>query len=127
MTLQFEYRVFDDYLHIVSSGEFVLDSARQAFAEWMQEANRQSLNKVIWDARLTGGLETGKLSMLTRYDMCSFIAEAKPADIRLAILVSPDQVPEDRFGEHVMVNRGANVKITADLAEALEWLGVEGD
>jgi hypothetical protein len=34
----------------------------------------------------------------------------------------PKQLIIDRFGENVMVNRGALVKVTSNPNEALEWL-----
>jgi hypothetical protein len=124
MTLQFTYEVCEDYLYISASGPFAVESARQAFTEWMAEAIAASLNNVICDLAAIEGIATGDLPLTSRYDLAAFVAAAKPAHVRVVMLLTASQVPEDRFGEDVMVNRGANVMVTADLAEALAWLGV---
>jgi hypothetical protein len=57
-----------------------------------------------------------------RFDLARYVAETVPPNFRFSILETPKQLARDRFGENVMVNRGASVKVTADLGEALAWL-----
>jgi hypothetical protein len=73
------------------------------------------------------GLEKHRASVTDRYDMGEFVAENKPVDLRMAVLMNADDMSEDRFDEIVMTNRGAFIKFTASMDDALEWLGVVRD
>ena len=42
--------------------------------------------------------------------------------LKTAILAREDQVLPDRFAETVAVNRGINLRIFTDIAEAKRWL-----
>ena len=118
------YEVRDSYLYVKAIGEFNFLSARDLLSEWMEKARLHSLDRTLCDVTLITGLDHQKMSILTRFKISELVARVLPQDFRMAILVTPQQFPDALFGEDVMINRGANVKLTTDLDGALKWLNV---
>src|SRR3954470_11233868 len=126
MNIQIESR--QDYLCAIVSGEFSLNGAQQAFVKAMHAAAMASQTRVLIDARGASGAP----SQDERYALGVYVADAQralaeratPIVVRVAALGHPPLVDPQRFGETVAVNRGARVKVTERLEDALSWLGV---
>jgi hypothetical protein len=118
------YEVREGYLYVKAMGEFNFLSARDLISEWMETARSHSLDRTLCDVTLVTGLDNQKMSILTRFKISELVANVLPQDFRMAILVTRQQFPDALFGEDVMINKGANVKLTSDLDGALKWLNV---
>jgi hypothetical protein len=118
------YEERDGYLYVKVRGEFNLSSARDVFFEWVEKARSCDLDVTLCDITLVTGLDDQQVSTRTLFNACKFIGGSIPVYFRLAILETPQQRTNDQFGENIMVNSGAKVKVTSNLNEALKWLGV---
>jgi len=75
---------------------------------------------------------TGTPTQDERYMLGLFVAaeqrilasKTPPADVQVAVYGRQPLIDPERFGETVAVNRGAKVKVSERLEEALSWLGV---
>jgi hypothetical protein len=120
------FEVRNNYLYVKAIGEFDPSAARDFISKFVEEAKNHNLNKALCDLTPLTGFDETDISFMTRFDLADFIAKSMPSGFKLAILGTPQQLSED-IGETVMSNRGAWVKVTSDLQEALEWLGVVSD
>jgi len=109
-------------LFLKATGIFSFAEAKVLLPKYIEMAIGRNLERVLFDLRSLRGFNTGDTSTLVRFDLAKFLAETVPSNFRFSILETPKQLSRDRFGENVMVNRGASVKVTADLGEALAWL-----
>jgi len=116
------HEVRGNTLFLKATGIFSLAEAKVLLPKYIEMAISRNLERVLFDLRSLKGFNTGDTSTLVRFDMAKFLAETVPSNFRFSILETPRQLSRDRFGENVMVNRGASVKVTADLEEALAWL-----
>ena len=116
---QFEVR--DDYLYAKAIGKFDPSIARESIREFIEKAGSHNLNKVLCDITPLAGFDEGDIPFMTKFDLAKFLAESIRFELKLAILETPQQLQGD-IGETVMANRGAWIKVTSSLQEALEWL-----
>lgn len=123
MKLNASYEVRDGYLYVKAIGEFVPSTAQEILYELVEKASSHALNRILCDITLVTGLDAQQTAMMTRFDTSLLVVKLIPKNFRLAVLETVQQL--DIFDENVMVNRGAIVKVTSDLNEALEWLGVK--
>jgi hypothetical protein len=122
--MDISYEIKPGYLYIKMKGKFVLADLRDIFFECVEKARSNTLNRLFLDITLIKGINDNEISTIDRFNVTKFIAEFIPKHFKLAFVETPLQLKGGRFGETVMLNRGANVKITSNYNEALEWLGV---
>jgi hypothetical protein len=115
------FEVRGNYLYAKAIGKFDPSLARDFIREIMEKASHHNLKKVFFDLTPLTGFDEGDISFMTRFDLAEFIAESIPLGSKLAILGTPQQLSGD-IGETIMANRGAFIKVTSSLEEALEWL-----
>ena len=115
------FEVRDNYLYAKAIGKFDPSLARNFVREFVERARSRNLKRVLCDLTPLTGFDEGDIQFMTRFDLAEFIAEAMPLVFKLAILGTPQQLSGD-IGETVMANRGALIKVTSNLEEALEWL-----
>ena len=118
------YELRNGYLYVKVSGEFALAEVRGILSELLETARRHAMTRVLCDVTRVTGVDDELELTMTRFDVATLIAEALPKDIKFAVLETPRQISKDRFGENVMVNKGASAKEASTLDEALEWLGL---
>ena len=118
------YEARDGYLYVKVTGKFNLLRARDLVSEWMEKTRIHSLHQTLCDVTLLTGVDNETMSILTRFTIGDLVARVLPKDFRMAILVTPQQFPDNLFSEDLMINKGANVKLTYDLDGALQWLKV---
>jgi hypothetical protein len=116
------YEERDGYLYVKVTGEFNLLRARHLVSEWMEKARTHSLDRTLCDVTLLTGIDNETMSILTRFTIGDLVAKVLPKDFKMAILVTPQQFPDNLFSEDLMINEGANVKLTYHLDEAIKWL-----
>jgi hypothetical protein len=123
MNASFEVRV--NYIYIKIFGEFTNSSGIELFRNWLEEARRSKLYKVVCDLTQLIGSTPKEIKTTERFDAGELIALFMPKNISLAILAKPSQIEKNRFFENLLKNRGIRVKLTASLDEALNWLKVK--
>ena len=116
------YEARDGYLYVKVTGKFNLLRARDLISEWMEKARTHSLDRTLCDVTLLTGIDNETMSILTRFTIGYLVAKVLPKDFSMAILVTPQHFPDNLFSEDLMINEGANVKLTHHLEEALKWL-----
>ena len=122
MKLNATYEIGGEFLYVKVIGEFHPTTARDIFFEWTEMARSLNLNRVLCDIRLVEGMDADSLSAMTRFETSKFITRSLPKGLKLAVLETPMRISKDGIGETVMRSRGANVKVTTRLQDALEWL-----
>lgn len=128
MTLTVDLESRKHYLRATVSGAYTLRAAQDAYDRAVKTAVASGHTRVLIDA---SGV-TGAPTQDERYMLGLFVAAEQrvlaagtPAvDVRVAVFARPPLVDPERFAETVAVNRGAKVKVSEQLDEALAWLGV---
>jgi hypothetical protein len=120
------------YLYVTATGAFTPDQSRQNLIKIFDACLDAGLSDILLDARAVQ--LRARLALVQRYvliEMVSHVAREYrsrgSAPMRLAYVGTESQIDRQRFGETVATNRGFQLKVTDDMAEALAWLGVEGD
>ena len=131
MTLTIDIESRKDHLFATLSGVFSLQGAQEAYDRAVKAALPLGLSRILLDASAV----TGKPSQDERYALGLFVAteqralaaKSPPCDVQLAIYGHRPLVDPNRFGETVALNRGAKLKVSERLDEALAWLGVTAE
>ena len=111
----------DEYLNVEVSGVFDSVKAKEFIRQILATSQQHSLSKILVDIRNV----EGPIPTMGRYELACFMAAEQVVPVRLAVLEFHRQVPDNRFFENVAENRGAIVKVTTSLEEALEWLEIK--
>jgi hypothetical protein len=122
MKLSVTCEVRGECLWVRSTGDFDVITAGKTIAEVTEKAREHNLRQVLWDITAVGGLDEESSSLMERFEICKVAADHFSKGLRLAVVGTPQQLTPDRFEESVMLNRGATVKVTSNLQEALSWL-----
>lgn len=127
MSFTFKHEQKENYLLAVIEGGFTLDSAMLAIEETFKKCIELNLQKILVDASRA----TGNLTTMDRYQFGEAFAEIQKqyilksgSKLRTVIYARSNLIEEKKFGETVGLNRGANIKVTTDLAEAKSWLDI---
>ena len=128
MTLTVEIQLRKHYLRAIVSGPFSLRAAQDTYGQVVKAAVAQGRHRILID---TSGV-TGAPTQDERYMLGLFVAaeqrilasKAPPVEVHVALIARPPFLDPNRFGETVAVNRGAKLKVSEHLGEALAWLGV---
>jgi hypothetical protein len=104
------------------SGEYDFLSAIFLFHNLLKEAWKQNHKNIICDITNMTGFDHNPKETIARYTVAKYLGTTLPKDIRLVILETSRQL--DLFGETIMSNSGANVRITSSMTVALHCLGV---
>jgi hypothetical protein len=131
MTLTVDIESREHYLLAAVSGAFSLRSAQETFDRAANAALPLGLNRILLDASAV----TGNPSQDERYALGVYVADGQrrlaaqspPCVLQMAIYGHRPLVDPNRFGEIVALNRGAKVKVSERLDEALAWLGVTAE
>ncbi|MBN1433417.1 hypothetical protein JW921_01575 [Candidatus Fermentibacterales bacterium] len=113
------FRLEDGVLHVRLSGEYPMERLRgeqNVFQPVIDSCSSNDCRKVLVDAR---NLETD-FDTMELFRAGADVASLARNGIRVALLAREEML--DPFFEDVAVNRGGNVAIFTDDAEALAWL-----
>lgn len=120
MDLKIKILKRDPYLHAAISGEFNLADFKKVYQQVIDSSVRLNQPRVIFDTRSM----SGEISTMERYEAAVWIAQNQKARVRMVFFVSLDQIYPDKFAETVAINRGVQLKVTTDMEEAMQWLGI---
>jgi hypothetical protein len=121
MKLSVTYQPMKEYLLVKVSGEYDFSSAIFLFHNILKQAWKQKCKNILCDITRMSGFDFNAQETISRYTIAKYLGTTLPKDIKLAILETPRQL--DLFGETIMSNKGANVKITTSMTVALKWIG----
>ena len=128
MTLKVDIEARQDYLYAAVSGEFTLRAAQAAYDRVVHAALPLAQTRILIDARgVSGNPQPDERYALGVYiaNEQRLLAERRPPiHVKVAVLGHQPVVDPQRLGETVAVNRGAKVKVSEQLDEALAWLGI---
>jgi hypothetical protein len=124
MKLSATYELRTGYLYVKMSGQVDPQSAEEIFFAWAGIALSQKLFRVLCDFTLVTVRDERAASKLGKFETGKFAAVAAPRRVKVAVLETPQQIIDGRYGENVTAKNGVSVKMTSDLREALEWLDV---
>lgn len=110
-----------DHLRVVVTGAFERAAAREGLAQMVSQSQATGLTRILIDGRGIAGL----VSIADRYELATSLAAMAGSKLRVAILVSPANMFTKTL-EDTATNRGAQVRTTASLDEALAFLGIAG-
>jgi hypothetical protein len=128
MSMRIEMLPDSDLLKVQATGEFSLEEAKRTFLEIMDGVALHRSKRVLVDGRTI----TGDPGTIERFYYGEFAAQTvaryeergvSPATPFAYVLIEP-VLDAQKFGETVAVNRGMRVKVSDNLEEALEWLGI---
>jgi hypothetical protein len=116
------------YLRATVTGPYSLRGAQDAYDDVVKAAVAYGHTRVLIDA---SGV-TGAPTQDERYMLGLFVAaeqrilasKTPSVQVQVAVFARPPFTDPNRFGETVAVNRGAKLKVSEQLDEALAWLGV---
>ena len=82
-----------------------------------------ALSEAGWNRLLVDATEIdAEMTVVEDYQFTKDHPFSLPPTVRMAILHRPDEEERFRFIENVAKNRGSNLKIFTDQAEAIAWL-----
>ncbi len=116
MEAEFAFEERGSYLFVRAWGPSDPESVRKGLIIIRDKAMETGLTRVLVDAR---GVD-GPLREFDRFLIGEAVAELLRARFKVAFLYRAENI--NKFAENTAVNRGANVLIVADEAQALDWL-----
>ena len=128
MTLAIDFESRQHYLRARVSGEYSLRAAQDVYDEAVQTALAAGHDRILLDATAVSGAPTQDerymLGLFVAAEQRILAAKHPAISVQVAVVGRQPLVDPERFGETVAVNRGAKVKVSEQLDEALAWLGV---
>ena len=122
MKLPATHEIQDECLRVRVTDQFEPATAATIAATYAELARGLHLTRVLCDITLVTGLDADSSSLMDRFEIARTVADLFSSGLKLALVAAPKQLTRDRFEENVMLNRGATVKISTDIQEALVWL-----
>lgn len=128
MALNVEIQSKKHYLRATVSGAYNLRAAQDAYDQAVKAALAHGHTRVLIDASGMTGTPTQDerymLGLFVAAEQRLLAAKVPQVTVQVAVFGHRPLVDPDRFAETVAVNRGAKVKVSERLDEALAWLGV---
>jgi len=110
------------------TGTFTLPEAKIIAVRILDACAEHNMTKILFDLRSL----RGSPSILERFEFASYLVSTfqnklgeRFGAMKMAAVAGAPFMDPHKFGETVAVNRGLNLKVTTDLAEACAWLGIE--
>lgn len=116
MNLSVSVEVRENYLLLIVSGRWVLQDMLALIDIGREEAQKADRNRLLIDIRGIRGVP----SNMDRFDVGEQLAKQIRYSRKIAILYQADLI--NKLAENTAVNRGVNMAVFYDEAEALEWL-----
>jgi hypothetical protein len=108
-----------DHVLAVAVGEFERSVAQEQLTQALQACRERGVTRLLIDGR---GL-AGRVTLPDRFDMAAQIASDASSAIRVVFLVTTENMFTKAL-EAAAVNRGAQVRSTDSLEEAVAFLGI---
>ena len=116
--MQFQFEPREGYLLVRATGPFDADACRAAFGDVARICTERELARVLVDARAIREV----VSIADRFGLANNVVQSRLP--RMAILVTEANAHHSRTFENTALNRGAQVRTTADAGEASGFLGI---
>jgi len=131
MTLNIDIESRKHYLLAALSGVFSLRGAQDAYDRAVKAALPLGLSRILFDASAVSGIPTQderySLGLFVATEQRLLAAKTPPCFLQVAVYGRQPLLDPNRFGETVAINRGAKLKVSERLDEALAWLGVTAE
>ncbi len=115
--LNFEYLTEFLYTY-VGKGYDSLEVSKSYWFRALEECKSKNYEKLLIEEDLEGNLSTNE-----SYQLSVLLAESEYKDILVAFVDTHIEHQDlNRFGELIVTNRGARIKVFNDKKEAKEWL-----
>jgi hypothetical protein len=128
MSLSVDFEIHTHYLRVIVSGDYSLRGAQDIYDHAIKVAVAGGHTRLLLDAsRVTGAPtqdERYMLGLFVAAEQRILASRTPPHEVQVAVYGHQPLIDPERFGETVAVNRGAKVKVSERLDEALSWLGV---
>ena len=118
MSRSIEIEDRDDFVLIVYSGEFDMQSARETIDRILQACSEKHCSAALLDCRNM----TGVVTTLDRFEAATYGQGIKDTVSRMAVVGPPGLVLSGPFFENVARNRGLNLRVFLDMDKAVGWL-----
>jgi len=116
--MKLELSMVDGCLHCTYTGEFTVKDAKFTIDKVIEACLEHGTDSMLLDCRQM----TGSLSIFDRFRVVDYGQKIKGMVSRCAIVGHLGIYLPDKFIETVAVNRGINLKVFLDIAEAEEWM-----
>lgn len=117
MNVRLEFRA--DHLLVVVDGAFDRALANEQLRRILDACDERAITRLLIDGR---GIP-GSIGIPERLDVAELLASRRPATIRVAVLVAPENM-FSKMVEASAVSRGAQVRTTDSPEEAAAYLGI---
>lgn len=128
MTMDVDLQPRKHYLRATVSGAYSLRAAQDAYDHAVKAAVAAGHTRVLIDASSVQGGPTQDerymLGLFVAAEQRILASRTPPVEVQVAVYACKPLIDPERFAETVAVNRGAKVKVSEQLDEALAWLGV---
>jgi hypothetical protein len=126
MSIRFELKVQSDHVLVICEGDYEIAGALKAFEAGVEASTVHKVPRILADCRKMIGNPTD----YQRYELgerfaISYSRKRGPYYPRIALVGYVPLIDPYRFGEFVAINRGVPVKVSVEMQEALEWLGID--
>jgi hypothetical protein len=108
-----------EYLYVERTEPYELNSFIGLMKEVAGACRQQNVRKVLVNIRAM----PGKIKFAERFQVGAEGAEIFRGVAKVGIVDRKEEI--NWFAETVSVNRGADVRIFADIEDAMEWLGIK--
>ncbi len=125
MSIRIHISVESNHILVIAQGAYEQSDALDCYRKAFDAARKEKISKILIDGRKITGMPT----MGDRFESGVLLSELTRGKvgtpvIKVAIVGSEPTVDPGLFGENVAHNRGVLGKVTTNLNEALEWLGI---
>ncbi|PWJ43185.1 STAS/SEC14 domain-containing protein [Sediminitomix flava] len=120
--MQQEYHFQHEYLIVNVKGKYAFEKAQSLFKEAIQKLKEKQTTKVLFDCREIQDLHN---SPMISYSYGDYIAKEilqLNQYLKLAYLLHDKNIELRKFGKTVASNRGIDVKVFTEEADAILWL-----
>ena len=118
MSRSIELEDKDDFVLIVYSGEFDMQSAKETIDRILQACSEKHCSTALLDCRNM----TEIITTLDRFEAAIYGQVIKDTVSRMAVVGPPGLVLLVHFFENVARNRGLNMRVFLDMDKAVGWL-----
>lgn len=110
----------DEYLFVIFPPYESPEQAQSQIAALYDAVDRHNASRLLIDCRATRHL----IPIFELYELCLYlVSKLGLKNPRMAVIVSPEAVYPDRFGENVARNRGLDlIRFIDNEQAALDWL-----
>lgn len=128
MSATVDIRPMPGYTHATVTGEFDVESTKEAITRILSAAHAHPTSKILIDCR---GYK-GNPSLGERFSIVTHILELRiksmlhgqPSRYQTVLVARPPLVHPARYGLRMLVERNLRITICGTLDEALAWLGI---